>query len=198
MRSKKVISKIKIITSSLMLFSLTSCSLGKVNQDLKLSSSSGSVLIARVAPQISNLDESNYRALGFLPLPEPENRSAHIDLKNNFIRINGKNAEYQIINSSLVIPSGSYTVLLKQQNPTWYAPDSYYQLRKLPVPPLGSKDRYLRGALGKHAIFLDNNLILHDTRAWSDEVGGVQLESQTLQELFEVTNVEDKITVNQK
>jgi hypothetical protein len=64
-----------------------------------------------------------------------------------------------IIRSDDNLTKGLYKVSLiqagsKRNMPRWYAPDSYYEKRKLPIPPTGSAPRFLKGALGVGAVFL--------------------------------------------
>jgi hypothetical protein len=89
------------------------------------------------------------------------------------------------------VPSGAYKVGLIQRNPRWYAPDAYYTSRNLKVPPAGSAPRFLKGALGVGAIFLQplnalNTLLqipLHCAKEYTADVGGVQLPENTYLEL---------------
>ena len=80
--------------------------------------------------------------------------------------------------------TGKSPVALKVNNPTWYAPDSYYEKRSLPVPQNGSKDRYLKGALGNQAIFLESGEAIHNSKIWSDEVGGIRVSKGIMEILF--------------
>ena len=54
----------------------------------------------------------------------------------------------------------------------------------MPVPPAGSKARYLRGALGEYAIYLDSELAIHNASIWCDEVGGVKVDGQLAQNIL--------------
>lgn len=168
--------------------------------------SSGSILIARPAPQInvmyasagsSDLSRSEPRMLGFAPTSANEKGLishtpvATINRKASTVAISGLDEPGIVRQISDSIPAGAYKVGLIQQNPRWYAPDSYYTRRKLSVPPAGSAPRFLKGALGIGAIFLQplnalNSLLqipLHCAREFSEDVGGVQLHEDTYLEL---------------
>ncbi len=83
------------------------------------------------------------------------------------------------------IQCGEYLVQSKQSDPRWYATNHYYTSRGLPVPSDISPERYLQGALGSQALFLSENLAIHSSPLWTDEVGGVRVDRQTLSKVFE-------------
>lgn len=90
---------------------------------------------------------------------------------------------------------GTYTVELKQTNPQWYAPPTYFMRRGLKVPPEGSKARFMGGALGHQAIFFDKQIAIHSGPIWTDEIGGVKISREDMAALFESVTVGAKLEV---
>jgi hypothetical protein len=89
-----------------------------------------------------------------------------------------------------ILPSGARvrphaSIELKQESPLWYAPDSYFERRGLPVPPPFSHTRFRRGALGPFALFLTGEIPLHSAPFWSDEVGGLRVSEEVASALFQ-------------
>lgn len=176
----------------------------------------GSILIARPAPQVNvmyaaarslRLSGSEPRMLGFAPTSANDkdvvsqqliatiNRKAST-IKINGVKINGVKitevgAPGLVQRLSDSVPSGAYKVGLIQRNPRWYAPDAYYTRRNLQVPPAGSAPRFLKGALGIGALFLEplnalNTFLqipLHCAKEYTEDVGGIQLHEETYLEL---------------
>lgn len=81
------------------------------------------------------------------------------------------------------------SIVLKQENPLWYAPDSYFRERGLPVPAPFAQERLRRGALGPFALFLSDGIPLHTAPLWSDEVGGIRVSEEVGAALFSLTPV---------
>lgn len=84
---------------------------------------------------------------------------------------------------------GSYTVSLKQTNPLWYAPASYFRQRDMRVPAEGSRERFKRGALGNQALFLNDQTPLHSGPVGTNEIGGLRLNPSDMAQLFELARV---------
>lgn len=84
---------------------------------------------------------------------------------------------------------GRHSVSLIQRSALWYAPDSYFENRGLSLPPSGSKERYLRGALGELAIFLDSGFVLHSGEVRCEEVLGFQVNGATLEKVADSLDV---------
>ena len=93
------------------------------------------------------------------------------------------------------LKKGTYTVALKQSDPLWYAPPSYFLRRGMKVPADGSKERFMRGALGRQALFFDKQLAVHSGPVWSDEIGGVKLSREDMNTVFETVSVGTAIEV---
>lgn len=160
---------------------------------------SGSFLIARRVPAPMRSSESE-ALLAFSPvnvhIPAPA-----VDFKVSLSTLTGSfqsgSTQSQIALNQVdkKIKPGSYRVQLISSNPVWYAPDSYYQRRSLPAPPEGSIQRYLKGALGSHAIFFESSLALHSALEWSDDVGGIQVSDSLFEHLLDTIKVGDVVEI---
>ena len=93
------------------------------------------------------------------------------------------------------LKKGAYTVALKQTDPLWYAPPTYFLRRGMKVPADGSKERFMRGALGHQALFFDKQLAVHSGPVWNDEIGGVKLSREDMNTVFETVSVGTVIEV---
>ena len=186
--------------------------------DFSLSANSGSILIARPAPRISPnvMYAAGTRPLGSEPrmlgyAPSSTNGES-INYQTPIAKINRASSTIKMTESddfrivshlSNLLPSGTYKVRLVQRNPRWYAPDSYYSRRKLLVPPAGSAPRFLKGALGIGAIFLQplnalNSLLqipLHCAKEFTEDVAGIQVPEKTYQELQEAVELGNTIVI---
>ncbi|RME62032.1 MAG: hypothetical protein D6780_00515 [Candidatus Dadabacteria bacterium] len=156
-----------VVFSSCSLFSGNSKDNVKVSASGKLSYlKSGYILIARDVPQKSFITP---KVFTFVKLPDEFQkrlRAVLINLKKQTLVLytNGKKTlVYKIYpNTSLKDKAEIETkTALIYNYPLWYAPDEYFRSRGLVVPPEGSKERYLKGALGGKAIFLENGVIIH-------------------------------------
>ncbi len=136
--------------------------------------------------------------LGFVPAPGMTS--------NLWLSIRTGSGVLELMNGTTVVgtlrgeglselPPGQYTVLHKQKSPLWYAPDSYFSSRMLPIPEAGDKSRYLRGALGEFAIFIDKEIPLHCGPVWNADIGGVRLDEAELSKLFYSVAVGAAITI---
>lgn len=81
-------------------------------------------------------------------------------------------------------PPTPLRVVLKQENPLWYAPDSYFTERGLAIPSPVAEGRFRRGALGPFALFLDSGIPIHTGPFWSREVGGLRISEEAGEALF--------------
>ena len=93
------------------------------------------------------------------------------------------------------LKKGTYSVALKQADPLWYAPPTYFLRRGMKVPPDGSKARFMRGALGHQALFFDKQVAIHSGPVWNDEIGGVKLSSEDMAQLFETVALGTQVEV---
>jgi L,D-transpeptidase YbiS len=62
-----------------------------------------------------------------------------------------------------VTPRGMYQILGKRVNPVWAKPDWAFIEEGLPVPPLGSPERFEAGVLGEYALELGDGYLIHGT-----------------------------------
>jgi len=136
--------------------------------------------------------------LGFMPLPPSQVALwLSIDTRAGKVSLMSGSTELAGIRGEGVseLKAGTYTVVHKQSDPRWYAPDSYFTRRGLPVPPEGDRARLRRGALGEHAVFLDKDTPLHTGPIWSREVGGVKVEPGAFREIYDRLDVGAKVEI---
>ena len=62
-----------------------------------------------------------------------------------------------------VTPRGMFSILGKKVNPVWAKPDWAFIEEGLPVPPLGSPERFESGVLGEYALELGDGYLIHGT-----------------------------------
>lgn len=93
------------------------------------------------------------------------------------------------------LDGGKFKISSKKRTPLWYASESYYLNRNIPIPEEDSNERYLRGALGEFALYLDNNVVIHNSPLWTQEIGGVKLKEKDLQLLFSQIEVGSNVLV---
>ncbi|WKZ57088.1 MAG: L,D-transpeptidase [Bdellovibrionota bacterium] len=150
----------------------------------------GSLSIHRPVPQLpvnSELNQDGATVFAFAPSASiPTSAWVSVDRQANELRLmQGQQAILTLRGDGLDrLPTGSFTVLHKQREPAWYAPDLYFASRSLDTPAEHSKERYLRGALGEYALFLAPELPLHCGPLWLDEIGGVRLSEQDMAQLY--------------
>ena len=158
----------------------------------------GSLIISRKAPEFSvmyskkNSLKSSKKELGFVNLPENINKELEdnssqktwilIDKTSNEVTIFSENKnnystvfEKTTAKNLETLTPGVYTVQLKVKDPSWYASDSYYENRNLDIPNSGDKNRFLKGALGEYALFIDNLTPLYSTQFSTNEINGVNI-----------------------
>lgn len=125
-----------------------------------------------------------------------------IDSNKNTLKLfkDGQLKLSQKIQDQLSIEKGIYKILLKQEFPKWYAPDSYYTKRGLNIPPAGDKSRYLRGALGRYVMYPKSDFPIHSAPSfftnYHEEIGGLRLSEQDLKLIFELINIGDNLVVD--
>jgi lipoprotein-anchoring transpeptidase ErfK/SrfK len=90
---------------------------------------------------------------------------------------------------------GVFEVSRKEENPLWQAPPTYFLRRGLAVPPEGSSQRAMRGALGAQALFLTQEVAIHSGPLWNDDIGGIKLSNADMALLFKVVGVGTKVEV---
>jgi lipoprotein-anchoring transpeptidase ErfK/SrfK len=61
-------------------------------------------------------------------------------------------------------PTGIFEVGRMKKDPAWYAPDWHWLEKGLRPPPAGDPRRYIPGALGDYALYIDDEIAIHGTR----------------------------------
>lgn len=60
-------------------------------------------------------------------------------------------------------PKGMFRVRRMEKDPLWEAPDWHYVEKGLPIPPVNSPARLMRGVMGNTAIYLGDGIAIHGT-----------------------------------
>jgi len=94
-----------------------------------------------------------------------------------------------------LLPEGTFSVTLKEENPLWYAPREYFLKRALPLPEEGSRERFKRAALGSKTIFLSDHTPIHCGPVWMEEIGGVRLEAAEMRQIFAMITVGTRVEI---
>ncbi len=155
--------------------------------------SSGALLLSRQLPTEQSIDNQSY--LGFMPFSGSQ--------KKTWLKVKTDSGEISLMSGNSALSTykgieinglkpGLYSVALKQRNPLWHATDSYFESRKLDLPPSGSAARFLKAALGDNALFAEDGLVVH---SGSTEVQGLRLSKEMLQKIYNSLNAGDTIVV---
>lgn len=94
-----------------------------------------------------------------------------------------------------LLSQGSFSVTMKEDRPLWYAPNSYFLKRSLPVPDEGSRERFMRAALGSKALFLNDQTPIHSGPVWLREIGGLRVKSTAMEQLYSMVTVGTRVEV---
>jgi hypothetical protein len=144
----------------------------------------GSITIVRNMPSVTSAQPPT--VLGLLPDTLDGDIWLDIDTGNSLVSLK-EGAE--TLHSTKVegiedLTPGTYQLVHKQRRAPWYAPKSYFSRRKLPIPPEGDKSRFLRGALGDFALFIDQATPIHSGPVPSDDIGGIKLNEDDIARLY--------------
>lgn len=171
----KIYSYIKL--ASIATLSLA-CTTGQQIQPL---TSSGSILVAKKVPAVTSVMPSHF--LGFMPVNSKNYNLQFNSADNSLVMIDasGSKLTFKVLDSN--IKQGNFKSMMQGTNPTWYASDAYFNNRGLPVPANGSKERFLKGVLGKSAIFFDQDLIIHSGKLHTSEVTGIRVSEDDLNQI---------------
>jgi len=60
-------------------------------------------------------------------------------------------------------PKGMFRVQRMEKDPMWEAPDWHFVEKGLPIPPLNSPSRLMRGVMGSTALYLGDGIAIHGT-----------------------------------
>jgi lipoprotein-anchoring transpeptidase ErfK/SrfK len=93
------------------------------------------------------------------------------------------------------LPTGSFSVTIKEENPLWYAPAEYFSKRSLQIPQEGSRARFMRAALGNRALYLNNQAPIHSGPVWLDEIGGIRVKQPDMEQLYSMIAVGTRVEV---
>jgi hypothetical protein len=89
-----------------------------------------------------------------------------------------------VAEGNIDIGPGDFYLQHKQKEPLWYAPDEYFEHRKLATPKPGDRLRYRRGALGRYALYPTTTFPIHCGAVWSPDVGGLKVSSSDLASIY--------------
>jgi hypothetical protein len=155
--------------------------------------SGGLVSINRVAPAIS----SPSVLFGFMPDKEQKSSWLEINTSNKEVSLyeKGELVQKAKIEGNLDVEPGRYQIKHKQRSALWYAGDDYFLSRQLPVPEVGNRERYRRGALGDFALFLDTETPIHSSPIWTPEVGGLKLDDEQMRKIYYALEVGSVVEV---
>jgi len=173
--------------------------------------SSGSIVLSRqisesvIAPGVATAANSTAKyspILGYIPpmtgvLPAANEIWLEIDSSNKTMTlIKGEQRLKTIpMQGQLPLAPGKYALQHKQQSPTWYAPDSYFQKRNLEIPAEQDQGRYLKGALGEYALYPTASVVIHSSPLWSDEIAGLRVKKSEIAEVFSQLSLGSSIVV---
>lgn len=151
----------------------------------------GSITVVRPLPAIIQ-SESSPVLQGFLPntkqrvetlTPITPKVELRLEQQTLTLKLTDGSQKAFAVRVGSNVSRGTQTIIHTQRAPLWHAPDQYFSKRNLPIPARGSRERMLRGALGPLALFLDADTAIHSGSVWAEEVGGVQMEIEALEQL---------------
>lgn len=163
---------------------------------------SGTIVLSRQIPQTSEkpsqvaMEDSGESKvaqfgpiIGYIPptLGLADNEVwLEIDSKLKTINVYKGQNKLQALHAEGVVglAPGTYALQHKQKRPLWYAPDSYFTKRGLPVPNASDKERYRRGALGGLVLYPTTTFPIHTAPIWTDDVGGLKVPQGELASVY--------------
>jgi hypothetical protein len=135
--------------------------------------------------------------VGLVPGAVPALLSPKIEPAGAWLSIDIASRTVSLIDSGEVVFSAPFSgdvgtnnggdglsVLLKQRNAVWFAPDEYFAARGLEVPAENSRERYLKGALGDFVVYLDEDMALYSGPVDVPEIAGVRLDPNDLARIY--------------
>lgn len=90
---------------------------------------------------------------------------------------------------------GTFSITGKEETPLWYAPDEYFTKRALAIPEEGSRNRFMRAALGQRAMYLNNQSPIHSGPVWLHEIGGLRVKSSDMSLLYSLVTIGTRVEV---
>lgn len=189
--------KLHIVILLVLISLFTACSISSSPEATPVSiQTSGSISIARLAP--APLKASENSVMGFLPFESQKGATKLIINRadRTISLLEGDKAS--IIakgEGDISLAPGTYSIMHKQRAPLWYAGDSYFTNREMSVPPSGDGNRFLRGALGDFALFIDKDTSIHSSDIWTNEVGGLRIPVEEIQKIYYSLDVGSAIEI---
>ncbi|MBN8549694.1 MAG: L,D-transpeptidase [Deltaproteobacteria bacterium] len=157
----------------------------------------GMIAISRPVPSIRH--SASQEMLGFMPIQAPKHSGAWVAFdtsKNTLSIMNGEKALSVISGQGFEnLKPGNYSIVHKQKEALWYAPDAYFTARNLPIPAKGDRSRFRRGALGDFVLYLDKDTPIYSGPVWDAEIGGVRLEESDVAKLYSSIEVGSSVEV---
>jgi hypothetical protein len=188
---------------------------------------SGAFVLARVLPEskafnlLDGAAHEQLQVLGFLPLTSEDLAGgltkqelddaavpATFLVSANTLRFSPDHStssialasESNIANVAGQPNTAQYSLVMKQENPVWHAPESYFVAREMAVPAAGSSERFLHSALGSRAFFLKpispgtpaeaELVIVHNGDFLLQDVPNVRIiEGQELEKLYSLSEL---------
>ena len=156
---------------------------------------SGSMAVTRNVPAPSAVTSGP--VFGFMPSSKGSsiNRSGSPLVAGTWVEVAASSGKVSLMKGnelvkqgtlelSKALVAGTYRVVHRQKDPLWHANDDYFLTRKMALPPVGSHDRYLRGALGDVAIYLDGDTAIHNGPIADPGVGGIKVDGELAHLLY--------------
>jgi hypothetical protein len=159
---------------------------------------SGVVAVSRPVPEVAAPIASPPTMLGFMPNKHSTSAAVVVIERSSqtvHILSSGNEEKHFTAEGADSLRPGVYSIELKQTEPTWYAPTSYFESRGLQVPSEGDKQRFRRGALGSRALFIDGQTAIHEGPLWSAEVGGIRVDPEDMTELYNTLPVGARVEI---
>jgi hypothetical protein len=158
---------------------------------------SGSLALSRPIPRDFSRDRAR---LGYLPPPEVASTDAvQIVISRDARTITavrpGASPVTIKTQGAELLPTGSFSVTLKEERPLWYAPNEYFTKRSLKIPEQGCRTRFMRAALGHRVIYLNDQTPIHSGPVWLKEIGGMRLNKHEIDQLYSMVSVGTRVEV---
>lgn len=195
---------LRLFISPIALLAFTGCGLTQHAYNLSATDSpflsSGTIVLSRQIPaQISaehketlGLTVEDYSpVVGYVPpmtgvLPASNETWLEVDSQNMTVTLFKGEEKVKSVHAegTVSLAPGKYALQYKQKFPTWYAPNSYFERRKLEVPGDQDQSRFRKGALGDFALYPTSGFVIHCGPVASEDVGGLRVAKEDLSSLF--------------
>ncbi len=154
----------------------------------------GLISISRQAPEVTSIQAP--QTLAFMPI-QFDSYWLKIDSKLSTVSLMQGTKEIKALDfiSSNQLDAGSYKILIKDNQPLWYADEQYYVDRQLPIPLAFSSERYLKGVYGDKALFLENGQALFSNPEVQTLASGINVSKEILDVIYDNIAVESLVVV---